>query len=97
VKNACCWCHKREGVLESTQGLLCKACAGVARQIEPWENPNDEGYSAKYKKGKPCWERGCNEPAGSFWGDWCFKHNVARMKRIDASFKDIMESFNKQG
>lgn len=33
---------------------------------------------------------GCGEPGCiTYWGNWCFKCNVARMDRIDAAFEPI--------
>lgn len=50
--------------------------------------PTHPGNSPVYYTGKPCRKRGCNNPAGTWWSpDWCFDHNVERLKRIDGSKK----------
>lgn len=56
--------------------------------MENYENPDYDGNRPKYHTGKPCYERGCQNKAGTAWSPyWCFPHNVVRMKRIDASLK----------
>ena len=56
----------------------------------PYEDPTHEGNSDKYLTGNACIEKGCGKPAGTWWSPlWCFKHNVDRMKRIDASLNAI--------
>lgn len=56
------------------------------------ENPAHEGNSAKYHTGKACIEKGCEQPAGTWWSPlWCFAHNAARMKRITAGLEDAVQ------
>jgi len=57
--------------------------------LAAFEDPAHEGNSAKYHTGKPCTVMGCLDPAGTWWGvHWCFKHNVERLKRIEAGLND---------
>jgi len=61
--------------------------------LRAFEDPNHEGNSDKYHTGKKCIEKGCCEPAGTWWSPhWCFKHNVERIHRIDAGLNDIILS-----
>lgn len=54
--------------------------------MENYESPHHEGNGPKYHTGKPCYERGCHNKAGTAWSPhWCFPHNVARMKQIDSN------------
>lgn len=54
-------------------------------KLEPWEDPDDEGYSTPCDDCTHC--VGCGkETKGCRWGPWCFECNVARIRRIDASF-----------
>ena len=58
--------------------------------IERFENPQDPGNSDAYHTGKICIEPECDLPAGTWWSKlWCFKHNAARMKRIDEEFSEV--------
>lgn len=57
-----------------------------------YENRKHEGNSAKYHTGKTCAEKGCEKPAGTFWGPlWCFDHNVERMRRITSALDDAVK------
>jgi hypothetical protein len=65
----------------------------VKKQIErmAFEDPNHEGNSPSYHTGKPCIEKGCERPAGTWWSPhWCFEHNVERIKRISKQFDDLL-------
>jgi hypothetical protein len=62
--------------------------------MKPFEDPTHEGNSSKYHSGLPCDVDGCKEPAGTAWSPyWCFKHNVERMKNIDASLNKMTGMF----
>ena len=62
----------------------------------PWRDPNDERNGSNYHTGKLCIERGCNEPAGTWWSPlWCFQHNVARMDGIDKQFQKVRTALDK--
>jgi len=66
--------------------------------IGRYDDPNSEGNSAKYHTGKKCIEPGCNEPAGTAWSPyWCFKHNVERIRRIDAGLEALRAAKKKRG
>ena len=57
-----------------------------------FDNPNDERNGPQYHTGEACIEKGCDAPAGTAWSPhWCFQHNVARIKRINASFKRMRQ------
>jgi len=65
--------------------------------LEPFEDPNHEGNSAKHHTGKSCIEPGCNAPAGTLWGKyWCFKHNVERIKHIGSQLENIRIKLEKR-
>jgi hypothetical protein len=54
-----------------------------------YDDPNDDGNSARYHTGKLCIE-GCGRPAGTQWSPyWCFECNVKRIKRITRELRDI--------
>ena len=60
-----------------------------------FEDPAHEGNSSRHHTGKRCIERGCDEPAGTAWSPlWCFKHNVERMRRINAAFDRMRGAVN---
>lgn len=62
--------------------------------LKAFEDPNNEGNTAKYHTGKPCVE-GCGRPAGTAWSKfWCFECNVARMKGIENSMVDILATLD---
>lgn len=57
-----------------------------------YDDPDDEGNSAKYHNGKLCIE-GCGRPAGTAWGRyWCFQCNVKRIKRVTAQLESLAQS-----
>ena len=56
-----------------------------------FEDPNHDGNSTRYHTGETCIEKGCKQPAGTWWSPhWCFEHNVARMRRITAGLEDAV-------
>lgn len=64
-------------------------------KLRAYEDPENEGNSKSYHTGVPCIESGCDNPAGTYWGDyWCFECNVTRMKEIKASLKNMLDKFN---
>ena len=61
--------------------------------MKAFEDSDHEGNSAAYHTGKRCVTKGCKEPAGTWWSPhWCFKHNVERIRGIDASLNDIIRA-----
>lgn len=63
-----------------------------------YADPDDPGNGPEYHTGKPCIVRGCSEPAGTWWGKyWCFKHNVARIERIDRISSQLDAIVNGKG
>lgn len=53
-------------------------------------------YAHKCQKpsGRTCYERGCEQPAGTLWGPyWCPDCDVVRLDRITASLLSIAASF----
>lgn len=64
--------------------------------MENYENPDHPLNGPTHWSGLPCIEKGCEEPAGTAWGPyWCFKHNVERLRRIDAGLRAMSESFKR--
>ena len=62
-----------------------------------YDDPNDEGNSAKYHTGKPCID-GCGRPAGTAWSPhWCFECNVARINRVTGQLKGIQGKLHQKG
>lgn len=62
--------------------------------IIAYKDPDHEGNSSKYWTGKPCIEKGCTNPAGTWWSPyWCFPCNVERMDRLDGQFEQIKKEF----
>ncbi len=52
-------------------------------ELKAFEKPEHEGNSPTYHTGKPCVEKGCKNPAGTWWSPlWCMEHNIARLHRI---------------
>lgn len=44
----------------------------------------DEGNSSAHHTGRPCINRGCDNPAGTYWSVlWCYEHNVERMDLVN--------------
>lgn len=57
-----------------------------------YENPDHDGNSPKWHTGKPCVEKGCGKPAGTWWSPlWCFDHNTERMRRVSAGLEDAIK------
>jgi hypothetical protein len=55
-----------------------------------YKNPDIDGNSEKYRTGKKCIERGCNNPAGTAWSPlWCVECNIKRMDSITNSLLEI--------
>lgn len=64
--------------------------------MQPFEDPNHEGNSAKYHTGKLC-ITGCGRPAGTRWSKyWCHVCNVERMHRLKELVAKL-EQLNAQG
>lgn len=64
-------------------------------ELVAYEDPGHEGNGAKHLTGKPCIEKGCDNPAGTAWSPfWCFACNVKRIRRIDAGFAAIGKAFD---
>ena len=61
--------------------------------MSDYEDLNNEGnYSARYLTGKNCLVAGCSQPAGTAWSPlWCVKHNISRMKQIEAANRKVQE------
>lgn len=58
----------------------------------PHRDTADDRNGHSHHTGKPCIEKGCNEPAGTAWSHlWCQKHNAERMDRISESLVRILE------
>lgn len=56
-----------------------------------YADPGHPGNSPKHRTGKPCIERGCENPAGTAWSPfWCQSCNAARMDRITASLDRVL-------
>jgi hypothetical protein len=54
----------------------------------------ERGHVCQKPSGRKCYERGCDEPAGTGWGPmWCPKHDEERLDRITASLKSIVADF----
>lgn len=54
-----------------------------------YRDPNDAGNSSAYHTGKPCIEKGCSNPAGTYWSEfWCQEHNAERLERITKNLED---------
>lgn len=59
--------------------------------MEPAANPDHPHNSAEYHSGKPCRAKGCQNPAGTWWGpSWCQQHNAERLARIGADLDDMV-------
>ena len=62
---------------------------------ERYADPGDPLNGPKYHTGKPCIERGCNNPAGTGWSPfWCQPCNAKRMDRISASLEQMVREFD---
>jgi hypothetical protein len=52
-----------------------------------------DGHVCQQPSGRTCVEKGCLEPAGTFWGPmWCPEHDAQRLDRITASLSQISAS-----
>jgi hypothetical protein len=66
--------------------------------LKAYEDPNDYRNGPNYRTGKLCITKGCNSPAGTYWGPyWCFKCNVARLKGISKQFESLSSSLDIKG
>lgn len=64
-------------------------------KLKSWEDPNSDAYARPYEDCTHC--VGCGKPSrGCHWGPWCFDCNVARFRRIDASFARMERSWKKE-
>ena len=64
---------------------------------ERYADPSDPLNAPKYHAGKPCIERGCNNPAGTAWSRfWCQPCNAKRMDRISASLEKMAPEYGAQ-
>ena len=60
--------------------------------MSDYEDVYGEGNSHAYMTGKSCIVAGCNGPAGTAWSPlWCVKHNISRMKQIEAANRKVQE------
>jgi hypothetical protein len=60
----------------------------------PWADPNHKGNKIRPRvQCIGCGAMGCV----TAWGPWCFPCNVARMTRLDASFKQLEASLAARG
>ncbi len=58
--------------------------------MKPWADADDPRNGSDQHTGKPCIEKGCDNPAGTAWSPhWCFPCNVERIQRIDAFFEEL--------
>jgi hypothetical protein len=58
---------------------------------ERYDDPSDPHNGPQHHTGKPCIERGCNNPAGTAWSPfWCQPCNAKRMDRISASLDRVL-------
>lgn len=52
-----------------------------------------EGHVCQVPSHKPCYEKGCEEPAGTLWGPhWCPRHDQERINRISAQMQDMQRA-----
>jgi hypothetical protein len=57
--------------------------------LKRYEDPTDEGNSAKYHTGKLCIE-GYGRPAGTYWSPyWCQECNAKRINDISEKLNEI--------
>jgi hypothetical protein len=50
----------------------------------------ERGHVCHEPSGRVCIEKGCAEPAGTWWGPyWCPEHDAQRLDGISASLVDI--------
>lgn len=52
-----------------------------------------EGHVCQAPSGRPCYEDGCEEPAGTLWGpNWCTVHDQARIELIGHQMLDLQSA-----
>ena len=50
-----------------------------------------DGHTCQKPSGRVCYEKGCNEPAGTSWGPyWCPEHDAERLDRITGQLTELM-------
>ena len=60
--------------------------------VAAYADPGHEGNGLAYRTGKACYEKGCEEPAGTAWSPyWCFRCNVKRIDRITRQLERMSE------
>jgi hypothetical protein len=58
--------------------------------MDPWQDPNDWRNEPQFHTRKPCAEKGCAKPAGTWWSPiWCQTHNAERIDRINGRFAKV--------
>ena len=63
----------------------------MAHKLEAFEDPNHHGNGPQHHTGQPCIVKGCQNPAGTWWGPhWCFACNVKRIRSITATLKSFL-------
>jgi len=63
---------------------------------DEWEAMSKEERRAFADPKRKCIEKGCDEPAGTPWGQyWCADHDDARIKRITAGLRGIQATLCK--
>lgn len=62
-------------------------------------HPNcGDGHVCQRPSGRTCYERGCNEPAGTIWGPhWCPDHDRERLDSISAGMADVLATLGREG
>ncbi|HEX7906839.1 MAG TPA: hypothetical protein VF534_01935 [Paraburkholderia sp.] len=64
--------------------------------MSDYEDVYGEGNSHTYLTGKSCIVVGCKQPAGTAWSPlWCVKHNISRMKQIEAAQRNMQEQISR--
>lgn len=54
-------------------------------------DPNDPLNASSHHTGKPCIEKGCTRPAGTYWSPyWCQPCNSQRMARITKALDALL-------
>ncbi len=70
---------------------------GSGRQGMACEDPNHKHNGSRYHTGKPCVERGCSQPAGTWWSHlWCQRCNAERLVRVTGQLDAIAMSMAKR-
>jgi len=53
---------------------------------------NDPFNGEKYRTGEECAEKGCQNPAGTWWSPyWCVECNIKRMDKITNSLNRLLK------